>query len=73
VDRGDLDRRSALLDAQRAVLSLFIPPAQEQGDVGDLRRAEGDHLLVQRLQVGDLAAVAAQVEPHDDALEGLLG
>ncbi len=40
VDRGDLDRRSALLDAQRAVLALFVPPAQEQGDVGDLRRAE---------------------------------
>ena len=49
VDGGYFDGRGALFDAQRAVPSLLVPPAEEQCDVGDLRRREGDDLLVDGL------------------------
>ena len=73
VDRGDFDGPFALLDAQRAAASLLVPPAQEEGNVGDFARAEGDELLVEGLQVGGLVAALGQVVADDQPLEGLLG
>ena len=73
VDGGDLDRRGALLDRQRAVFARLLPPAEEQRYVGDFRRAERDDLLVDGLEVGRLPTVALQGVPHDDPLERLLG
>ena len=71
--RGDLDGRFALLDAQRTVLSLLLPPVEEQRDVGDLAGTEADDLFVDRLQVGRLLFVVLQTVPHDDAFERLFG
>ena len=69
----DLDGRCALVDAQRSVLPLLLPPVEEQRDVGDLAGAEADDLFVYGLQVGRLLPVVVQRVAHDDPLERLLG
>ena len=73
VYRGDFDGRFALFDAQRAAASLFVPPFEEEGNVGYAARAEVDDLFVHGLQVGDLLPSLLKVVPHDDPFERLFG
>ena len=73
VDGRNFDGRAALLDRNRTLGTLLVPPIEEESDVGDAVVAEGDNLLVQGLQVGRFVGAVLELEVQHQLLEGLLG
>ena len=73
VDGHDLDRRFALVDAERACGPLLLPPVEEERNVGHAPRREADDLFVNGLQIGRFAAPAVESVAHDQLLESLFG
>ena len=73
VDGHDLDRRFALVDAERACGPLLLPPVEEERNVGHAPRREADDLFVNGLQIGRFAASAVEPVAHDQFLESLFG
>ena len=73
MDGHDLDRRFALVDAERACGPLLFPPVEEERNVGHAPRREADDLFVNGLQIGRFAAPAVEPVAHDQFLESLFG